>query len=252
MKMMKVKKVFLIVVLILFIISLVCIATTEASSFKARREIKEFIKRGALIYTSEDTRYYKVIKEREYEDTNNIISDYSNNYIGTTGDIYLTCTDWGASVLTKYLCRRLYVGHAGLVSRTDASKLYEVVGNRKASDNVVKEYDNDWYELKHFKEEIILRVKEMDDSKKDKLISYVDSIKGANYNPFFLAHIKDKYYCTDLITRAYSDSLDIDISKGGITTGAKMIENTNTYIIYYKREVNDGNIKYEVYFLGDE
>ena len=92
----------------------------------------------------------------------------------------------------------------------------------------------------------------MDDTKKDKLISYVDGIKGASYNPFFLAHIKDKYYCTDLITRAYSDSLDIDISKGGITTGAKMIENTNTYIIYYKREVNDGNIKYEVYFLGDE
>lgn len=249
---MKVKKVFLIVVLILFIISLVCVIATEASSFKARSEIKEFVKRGVLVYTSENTRYYKITKKYEYEDINNIISDYSDNYIGTTGDIYITCTDWGSSVITTYLCRRLYVGHAGLVSRTDASKLYEVVGNRKASDNVVKEYDNDWYELKHFKEEIILRVKEMDDSKKDKLISYVDSIKGANYNPFFLAHIKDKYYCTDLITRTYSDSLDIDISKGGITTGAKMIENSNTYIIYYKREVNDGNIKYEVYFLGDE
>ena len=252
MNMKKVKKAFLIVVLILFIIVLACVATTEVASFKARAEIKEFIKRGTLVYTDNNTRYYKVTKLYEYEDTNSIINDYNDQYIGTTGDIYLTCTDWGASVFTKYLCTRLYVGHAGVVSKADASKLYEVVGNQKRVDNVVKEYDNDWYTLNHFKDEIILRVKDMDSTKKDSLISYMDSIKDKRYNPFFLIHSKNKYYCTDLITRAYSTSLDIDIGKRGISTGAKMIENNNTYIIYYKREVNDGNIKYEVYFLGDE
>ena len=30
-----------------------------------------------------------------------------------------------------------------------------------------------------------------------------------------------------------------------------MIKDTDTYLIYYKREVNKDNIKYEVYFLGD-
>lgn len=252
MKIYKIRKAFFITIIILLVIVIVLMTMVETSSYKARYEINEFIKRGELVFEDNNTRYYKVTKKYDYEDASNVIEAYSDLYIGTTGDIYLTCTDWGSSVITSYICKRLYVGHGGIVSKTDGSMLYEIVGNSTKSENIVKEYDNDWYSLKHFSVELVLRVKNVDSTKQDALVAYLKDIDGSYYNPIYFMHPKDKYYCTDLLTRAYSSSIGVNISKSMITTGASMIQNDNTYLIYYKKEINDGNFKYEVYFLGEE
>ena len=193
----------------------------------------------------------EISKEYEYEDINTrIIENYDSNNIGTTGDIYLTSTDWGSSFFTKYICEKLRVGHCGIVYDEQANSLYEIVGNN-GKNNVVKLYDNDWYDLNNFNEMIVLRVKDIDSEDRDEIKAYLDKIAGSKYNFFFIFHMKNRFYCTDLATEAYKRCFKTNINKFFISTGSSMIKDDNTYLIYYKREVNKENIKYEVYYLGD-
>ena len=234
------------------ILMIIFISTVEIEASKANKEIADFISRGELVYTSDNTEFYKVKKEYDYENTDfRILDNYNDEYIGTTGDIYFTDTDFGSNLLTNYICRKLRVGHSAIVAAPNGKFNYEIVGNVDKENNVVKIYENDWKYLINFHEYIAVRVKGMDDNKQNKLILQLQSMEGRGYNLFVFAHIKNKYYCTDLVTQAYKDAFGININKFFVSTGASMIENENTYIIYYKREVNKGNIKYEVYYLGD-
>ena len=76
---------------------------------------------------------------------------------------------------------------------------------------------------------------------------------GMKYNYLFFINPKNRYYCTSLVSKCYEESQTNSISNNNIfVTGASMINNDNTYIIYYKERVNDSNIKYKVYFLSEE
>ena len=247
----KIKKIISRLLVILIFILLLGIIIIRNEDKQANKKIKDFVERASLVYTSSDTEYYKISKEYEYEDINNrIIENYDSNNIGTTGDIYLTSTDWGSSFFTKYICEKLRVGHCGIVYDEQANSLYEIVGNN-GKNNVVKLYDNDWYDLNNFNEMIVLRVKDIDSEDRDEIKAYLDKIAGAKYNFFFIFHMKNRFYCTDLATEAYKRCFKTNINKFFISTGSSMIKDDNTYLIYYKREVNKENIKYEVYYLGD-
>lgn len=247
----KFKRTIFNVLLILISIILISIILMANENGQAVKEIDKFIERGVLIYTSEDTEYYKVSKKYDYEDIESrITDDYTSNYIGTTGDIYIVSTDWGSSFITKYICEKLRVGHCGIVYDENANTLYEIVGNQ-GKNNVVKLYDNDWDYKSSFKEMSVIRVKNTNDEDKTKIKEYLDSIAGTKYNFFFLFHMKNRFYCTDLATETYKRNFKTNINNFFISTGSSMIKDTNTYLIYYKREVNKDNIKYEVYFLGD-
>lgn len=251
MKLNKVKKIFSIVIIVLAVFTLSFFITIEASAKKTDDIIEDFISRASFYKREGKTNYYKVSKKYDYEDTNNIIRDENYDYIGTTGDIYITSTNFSPLLITKYICKRLRCGHAGIVYSAGAKELYEIVGNKTREENVVKLYQNDWNDLTSFNETIVLRVKDIKETDKDKIKEHLDSISGYKYNSFVLMHAKGAYYCTDLCTRSYEDVLNINIGKGIISTGCTMIENDNTYLIYYKREVNKEDIRYEVYFLGD-
>ncbi|MBP5407949.1 MAG: hypothetical protein J6Y42_02305 [Bacilli bacterium] len=247
----KIKKIISRLLVILIFILLLGIIIIRNEDKQANKKIKEFVERASLVYTSSDTEYYKISKEYEYEDINTrIIENYDSNNIGTTGDIYLTSTDWGSSFFTKYICEKLRVGHCGIVYDEHANSLYEIVGNN-GKNNVVKLYDNDWYDLNNFNEMIVLRVKDIDSEDRDEIKAYLDKIAGSKYNFFFIFHMKNRFYCTDLATETYKRCFKTNINKFFISTGSSMIKDDNTYLIYYKREVNKDNIKYEVYYLGD-
>ena len=247
----KINKIISRLLVILIFILLLGIIIIRNEDKQANKKIKEFVERASLVYTSSDTEYYKISKEYEYEDINTrIIENYDSNNIGTTGDIYLTSTDWGSSFFTKYICEKLRVGHCGIVYDEQANSLYEIVGNN-GKNNVVKLYDNDWYDLNNFNEMIVLRVKDIDSEDRDEIKAYLDKIAGSKYNFFFIFHMKNRFYCTDLATEAYKRCFKTNINKFFISTGSSMIKDDNTYLIYYKREVNKENIKYEVYYLGD-
>ena len=247
----KIKKIISRLLVILIFILLLGIIIIRNEDKQANKKIKEFVERASLVYTSSDTEYYKISKEYEYEDINTrIIENYDSNNIGTTGDIYLTSTDWGSSFFTKYICEKLRVGHCGIVYDEHGNSLYEIVGNN-GKNNVVKLYDNDWYDLNNFNEMIVLRVKDIDSEDRDEIKAYLDKIAGSKYNFFFIFHMKNRFYCTDLATETYKRCFKTNINKFFISTGSSMIKDDNTYLIYYKREVNKDNIKYEVYYLGD-
>ena len=251
MKLNTLKKIFSILIIVLVIFTIVFFSTIELSAKKTDGIIDDFISRGAFYKKEGSTVYYKVSKAYDYEDTNNIIREDNFKNVGTTGDIYITATNFSTLLITKYICKRLRCGHSGLVYSPDATSLYEIVGNKSKEENVVKEYENDWDELTSFNETIILRVKNINAEDKERIKEHLEKISGYKYNAFVLMHAKARYYCTDLVTRCYEDALSIDIGKGIISTGATMIENDNTYLIYYKREVNKEDTRYEVYFLGD-
>ena len=247
----KIKKIISRLLVILIFILLLGIIIIRNEDKQANKKIKEFVERASLVYTSSDTEYYKISKEYEYEDINTrIIENYDSNNIGTTGDIYLTSTDWGSSFFTKYICEKLRVGHCGIVYDEHANSLYEIVGNN-GKNNVVKLYDNDWYDLNNFNETIVLRVKDIESEDRDEIKAYLDKIAGSKYNFFFIFHMKNRFYCTDLATETYKRCFKTNINKFFISTGSSMIKDDNTYLVYYKREVNKDNIKYEVYYLGD-
>ena len=246
----KYKKTFRVILLIilLFLISILVVSFSKSS--KTDRKIKDFTSRAVYVETIGDTEYYKVIKDKDFEDGTNVLTSHTDKYIGSTGDIYITSTDFTSFFVTKFFIRLLRSGHAGIVAQDDALKTYEIVGNNK--NNKIDVYDNDWSELKNFNEYVVLRVKGVKTEEKEKLANHLESIKGCKYNYFFFLTPKNRYYCTDLVSRAYKDSLDIEISKENIVTGANMISSDNTYIIYYKKEVKNSDIRYQVYYLSED
>lgn len=240
-----------IIIFVFVIIILTFVCTNEVCDVITNSKISSFVNRGTLEKTENNIEYYKVSKKYDYEDTTSRIIDEASDNIGTTGDIYIISTDWGDSFITKYICENLRVGHAGIVYDKLATYTYEVVGNRKKSENIVNEYVNDWKDVHNYKELIILRVKGIDNNDRDKIKNHLDEIKGSKYNYFPFIHLKNRYYCTDLVTRTYKDALNININEFFISTGSSMINNDNTYIVYYKKEIKKGDIKARIYYLGD-
>ena len=237
---------------ILLIFIIVFISTVEVEATHANKAIEEFIARGEYLYTEDKTEYYIVRKQYDYENTDLRIVDIPNDgYVGTIGDIYFTDTDFGSNFITKYVCRKLRVGHCAVVASPKAEFNYEIVGNVSKEEDVVKIYENDWKDLINYHEYIAIRIKGMNEDKQNQLLLQFQKMEGRPYNYFVFAHIKNKYYCSDMATEAYKDVFGLNINNFFISTGASMITNDNTYLIYYKREVNKDDIEYQVYFLGD-
>ena len=246
------KRPLIIIFSIILVFIIIFISTVEIEASRAKSSIEEFINRGELVCTEDSTEYYLVRKEYDYENTDlRIVDTYNDGLVGTIGDIYFTDTDFGSNFVTKYICKKLRVGHCAVVASPNAEFNYEIVGNVNKKDNIVKIYENDWQYLVNFHEYIAVRVKGMDADKQNKLILQLQKMEGSPYNFFVFAHMKNRYYCTDMATYAYKAAFDININKFFVSTGASMISNDNTYLIYYKREVNKGDIKYQVYFLGE-
>ena len=217
---------------------------------KIDNEIIEFKSRGELIYQNDIYSYYKVDKKYDYEDSSNIVNTYDDKFVGSTGDIYVTNRNPLPSFfVTKWLSRLSYIGHCGIVYSDDGSKMVEIVGNKSRDENVVRIVDNEWLDIDS-PIYIIVRLKNIDDNLKNNIVNECDDLLGCRYNYLFLFKSKKRFYCTDLISHIYK-KLDININKDGLfTTGNDIVENNNTYMIYYReRYVENGKVKYNVYYL---
>ena len=64
---------------------------------------------------------------------------------------------------------------------------------------------------------------------------------------------KNRYYCTDLISRAYKTA-DINVNYDYLTTtGNDMIVSDNTYLIFCRQRVVKNKIEeYNIYYLCEE
>ena len=246
---MKKKKV--VIILCFIIILFCCVTLVEVEGHDANKKINNFIKRGIYVTTINKIEYYKVVKKYDYENTRNVIEELEDIYVGSAGDIYISSKDPLDFFLTKYLSKRLRIGHAAIVQSEDAKMMVEVIGNSTKENNVVKKVNNTWLETKN--EEItILRAKNINEENKRNIQKNLKEKYGLSYNYIFLVHAENRYYCLDLCSRVYEE-IGIDIDKNSIITfGSSMIKNDNTYIIYYKKKVQSDNINYRVYYLSEE
>ncbi len=248
----KIKLINKFIIIILYIISIMVIIITY-KGIKTNSEINNFINRGEFVFEIDNVKYYKVSRKFDYEDSRKVLNLNNPNFVGTKGDIYLTSRNPVAgSLILKKLSDLIWIGHAGMVINDDATKTIETTGNDVNNQNYVRILDNTWAKdsLENTKEYAVLRVKSITEEDIDKVIETSIRKIGSNYNYLFLLNTKNKYYCTDLISRSYREN-NINISNGILaTTGSDIILNNNTYLVYYRLRVTEGkSVYYKVYYL---
>lgn len=224
-----------------------------------KKEIREFMLRGELLLPSTNfnydinrERFYIVRSEYDYEDTSFNTYNHSTKFIGSTGDILITNRNPlpEISVLDPVFVH-FWIGHAALVIEDDGSKILEIVGNDTLESNEVLISKNLFY-LSYLKsEEVVgLRIKDIDQEKKEEIKVVKDSFLGLGYNFFFVIPIAKRYYCIDLITSVL-EKTNININYDfWVSTGNDMIINKKTYIFYYSHVDKEGIV--HKYFLVDK
>lgn len=254
-----------------------------------QREIRQFVQRGVLdeINSTDTIKYYKVSRETYYP--NELVRNpfYSNNYLkpGAAGDIFVT----QQSPLVAYPGIHEFVtfffgGHAAMVDQNN--KIYETIGipnsdeklldviiNGGADTHVVGGIGNYWLDPNFRREDsfdpsylafgswyrnkwIGLRVKGVTQDDIDYALAYVEdkAEQKAQYNFLFVLFTKNKYYCTDIVSRAYEavkneeGKQKYQFNRDSIAvTVNDLILSKSTYISYYVTTMN--NVKH-VYYIG--
>ena len=249
------KKYFKIINITIFIV-LICTlfffidGITEKN--KIDKIINEYISRAEFVYQNDIYTYYKVIKKHQYEDTNNILENYNDVNVGTTGDIYLTNRNpINGFFVTGLISKMSYIGHGGMIFDKNGKRIVEIVGNKSWAENEVRINDNTWL-TKDSPNYIVLRNKNINNNEKEILKKESEKILGSKYNYTFISN-KKTFYCTDMISYLYKQ-IKIKLNKDlFFTTGSDIITNNEMYIIYYReRYIKDNKVCYNVYYLSEE
>lgn len=262
---------------------------TVGEHIAIRREISQFVQRGVLdeINSTDKIKYYKVSRETYYP--NEIVRDpfYNNNYLkpGSAGDIFVT----QQSPLVGYPGIHEFVtfffgGHAAILDQNnriyetigipnDDESLLDVIINGGEDTHVIGDVSNYWlnptfrtedemdpsyraFGTYYRNEWIGLRIKGATQTDIDGALAYVEdkAQKESQYNFLFVLFTKNKYYCTDIVSRAYESvrneqgkqkyNLNRDLIA---VTVNDLIISKCTYISYYVTTKN--NVKH-VYYIG--
>ena len=235
------------------------VVNLEINNFKARAV---FEKEDEL--QGQKVTYYKVVKKYDYEDVERPIYDSKKNskiYIGSTSDIILTSRNplrmYGNAIvrdIAGLFARYFYLGHATINISEDGSKCVECVGNQ-INNNGVRIVDNDWIETEvrygNDAQTIIgLRIKNTTEEQRKEICNNLEELVGSQYNYLLIFYSRNKYYCTDLISRVLRKS-NIKINYDSFyTTGNDLIVSNSTYIIFLCERVKDGY--FNIYYLSKE
>lgn len=262
---------------------------------EASQHIEAFISRGEVAPNYTQTingytfNYFPVSRETvELEDNRNVFFDENKTKIGQTGDIIVTQQSPFPNVpfihewITYY-----FGGHASLVN--EENKLYEATGIGSANifevmlfpgnkehdfDVSVTQSNNYWlntnrrapsnpayayYGSFNRNEFLSLRVKNLTHDQRVAAVDYAKTQheEEALYNYTFFLDVAYKYYCTDMISRAYQDVMVPTHRQRGysqalndrfITSVNDLINSDETYITSY---VKIDNNTVSIYYLED-
>lgn len=231
-------------------------------------ELENFKKRGVLDKTTEiqgqKVDMYKVYPFYDYEDAKTFVFDdsiTSKYYIGSSTDIVLTnrnpLRNSSIAIVKDVadMCSRFfYIGHATINLNEDGSELIESVGNDDGFKGVRIE-ENTWIytEVRYGNDAqtiIGLRIKGISKESKENICNYLRSLEGKEYNYLLPFYHRDRYYCTDLISRALKKEKIYVNYDGLYTTGNDIIVSNNTYVIFLCERIEDGYFK--IYYLSEE
>lgn len=225
-------------------------------------DINEFKNKGVLQVDKSTTteKWYKVSRETWMSDKSTYFIDSKSNkmYYGNSGDIVVGLE----SALRDYpiiseVTTFLFGGHASFVSYEGSYK--NALGqnleynNRyhieSTYDDGVSRSDGDfWTDVSYRNEVIVLRVNVSEEILKSVFLELTTHV-GKKYNKLYIVDTKNKYYCTDLITRAFS-KFGYDLNYDGFYASVEdLIVSKLTYISFYKIYEN-GITSY--YYIGDE
>lgn len=242
-------------------------------------------------------RYWSVPRETSEEfDGLNVYQDNAKNFLGRKADIFATQTSPFPNVFGFHQFMSYYFGgHAAIYDGSvfyeatgypdSIGEFFDTVGNKGDSPDhglspyASLNYSNYWtnpskynnYYNMYYREEFIgLRIKGMDSEMADALITSAnEKIEEKRlYNFLFFLNMKNKYYCTDFVSRSYSDAHhrviknDPDYRNKGyatklnddgfITSVNDLILSKDTYIaFYFELTEEDGVIVENYYYLED-
>lgn len=238
-------------------------------------------------------RYYKVPRETSYElnDSRSVFYDESRKYLGQTGDIFMSQdSPFPDQFFIHQFISYYFGGHAAIKNETnqfieavgfpDSDETlwdiishdgslphdYSVTVNKTSSNYFLNpryrpegseffEYFGSYYR----KDFIGMRVKDISESQINGAVAYADDkVDKSLYNFLFFLDMEYKYYCTDLVSRAYQDVMvpedeQKNYSKalnddGFITSVNDIILSEQTYISFYVEIIDD---IVHIYYLED-
>ena len=264
----KMYKVFNIIMLLLLVLVYIFLANGFIEKTIVNKEIERFKERGVYvedrIINKQTVKMYKVVKKYDYEDVSRpsfTYDDFLDDYnLGSKTDITITSRNpmrTANLTIVRDVCgffsNNFYLGHATINVTDDGSKYVESVGN--GTDNCVLLSVNSWImtEVRAGDDTnriLGLRLKNTTENQRNEIVDELLSKVGCEYNYNFIYPTKDKYYCTDLITRVLKNhgiNLNYD---GFFAIGNDIILDNDTYLIYYINRIENGI--FEFYYLSEE
>lgn len=246
------KKINLILCLFLTSISLYGILSTSIETIVVQSEIAQFVSKGEYVeeISSRTVKYYRIESDEEkpaFTLHNGI------RLLGSSGDILLaTGSPFPDIPFVNEFISFFFGQHAALVAGDYEGKApyngkkisitkYDVIETTgladKKEDNCVSYFPNNFHN--RYEEIIGLRPKNATQTDYDKILSYAYENMYKPYNYSFVFNTKNKYYCTDLVSRAYK-SAGFDLNHDHIaTTVNDLITSEDSYIFLYQI-VRDG------------
>ena len=238
-------------------------------------------------------RYYQVSRETSYElsDTRSVFYDTSKVFLGQKGDLFVSQDSPFPNQLIIHQFISYYFGGHAAINNGD-NKFIEATGFPDDDETILdiifqpgnepNDYSttvslsrtNYWlypryrntsdksypYFGTYYRKDFVgLRVKDITSDQIDGAVDYAASrVDQALYNFTFALDLKYKYYCTDLVSRAYQDVMVVDDQQRGfskalnddrfITTVNDLILSKETYLAVYV-EIIDGIVN--IYHLKD-
>ena len=250
----------------IFILTLLFIGNGLFEKGVVNNEIKIFKERGefekTVVLQGQNVSYYKVKKKYDYEDVSRYIYDtnrYSKNYIGSKTDVILTSRNplrmYGDAIIRDVagiLSKNFFIGHATINLTDDGSLCIESVGNDTGYKGV-RIVENTWIdtEVRYGNDAQIiigLRLKNTTKEIREEICNNLIELEGKEYNKLLLFYNKNKYYCTDLISRTLKKSKITVNYDSFYTTGNDIIVSNETYIIFICERIKEGY--FNIYYLN--
>ena len=253
------------------------------------QEIRQFVKKGVLdeFNSTDAIKYYKVSRETYYP--NELVREpfYGGDLtaIGDRGDIFVTQQSplVGFAGIHEFVSF-FFGGHAAVIDGNN--RIYETIGFPNSDENffdvvinggrdtkVTGNIRNYWlnpnfrsvepddpsyraYGTYYRNGFIGLRLKGINEDDLDQVMTYLSDLEAreVQYNYSYVLFTKNRYYCTDMVSRAY-ESIQTDVGKrkynlnndGIAVTVNDLILSKDTYISYYVRTDKQG-VKH-VYYI---
>lgn len=258
----------ILILFILFVWSFLFLINAAIEKSVVNNELEAFKSRGELdktiVIQGQNVDIYKVKQKYSYEDASTFVFDdslTSNYYIGSMTDIILTTRNplrmYSTAIVrdvSEFVANLSFAGHATINITSDGSYVMESVGN-EIENNGVRITKQKWIytEVRYGNDAQIivgLRLKDINIEKKNKICERLLELEGKEYNYLLPFYSKNKYYCTDLISRVLKNE-NIDVNYDGFyTTGNDIIISNSTYPIFICERIEDGYFK--IYYLCEE